>query len=124
MPSINKRIATIHIADLKLRAVIGVNEWEKRKRQNIIITAMIEYDATRAVKSDHVRDAMDYKKVKQSIIQLIKKNHYQLLEKLVAAVLDLIMRNPKVIRANVRIDKPLALRFAQSVAIEMNSRQR
>jgi D-erythro-7,8-dihydroneopterin triphosphate epimerase len=119
MPRSKKYIVTIYIIDLRLLALIGVNDWEKRNRQKIIINASFDYDARQAVKSDQLGDTIDYKKVKQSIIRLIEKTQFQLLEKLVAAVLELIIQDPRVIQARVKIDKPGALRFAKSVAIEM-----
>lgn len=111
-------MATIRITDLKLRAIIGINTWERKLKQDIIINIVLEFDSSKAAKSDNIKDTLDYKALKKRILAFVRNSKFFLLEKLVEEVLTLIMRDPKVLKATVRIDKPKALRFAKSVSIE------
>jgi len=114
-------MAQIRITDLTLRTIIGINDWERKKKQDIVINILIDFDATRAAVSDNISDTVNYKALKQNIIQLVEASNFFLLEKLTAEVLKLIMEDPQVEKATVRIDKPQALRFAKSVSMEMSA---
>ncbi len=117
-------MATIRITDLKLKAIIGINAWERKIQQDIIINLELDFDASKAAKSDNIKDTLDYKVLKKRIIDLIQCSKFFLLEKLVEEILILIMTNPKVLKATVRVDKPKALRFAKSVSVESSRTKR
>ena len=117
-------MATIRITNLKLRTIIGTNDWERECKQDILINIKIGFDATKASKSDNIKDTIDYKLLTKRIIGEIEPSSFFLLEKLAKHILEIIMENPLVKEATVRIDKPLALRFADSVSIELNEKQR
>lgn len=114
-------MAKIRITDLHLRTIIGTNDWERDHKQDIIINISLEFDAAAAAKSDRLSDTVDYKKITKSIIRFVEKSRFQLLEKLTAQVLRIVMEDKRVISASVRIDKPNALRFAKSVSLELQA---
>ncbi|MCK5014225.1 MAG: dihydroneopterin aldolase [Candidatus Omnitrophica bacterium] len=116
-------MATIRITNLKLRAVIGTNDWERDCKQDVLINVEIGFDASKASESDQIKDTIDYKALTKRIIQVVEPSNFFLLEKLAKRVLNIIMENPLVKKATVRIDKPLALRFADSVSVELNERR-
>jgi FolB domain-containing protein len=116
-------ITTVRITDLLLRAVIGGNEWEQRTQQDIVINVTYSYDARAALQSDDMADAVNYKLIKKHIIETVETSHYHLIESLTKAILSIVMDDIRVLSATVRIDKPGALRFAQSVSTEMSSRR-
>ena len=116
-------MATIRITDLKLKTIIGTNDWERKKKQVVIINIMLEYNTARASKTDKLKYAVDYKTITKKIIEEVEASRYFLLEKLTAKVLDIAMANSLVKSATVRIDKPLALRFSKSVSVELNKKR-
>jgi FolB domain-containing protein len=117
-------MATIRITDLKLKTIIGTNDWEREEKQEIIINISFDFDARRASRSDDIRDTVDYKALKKKIMAFVESSRDYLLEKLVEDVLDLVMADKKVRAAAVRIDKPNALRFAKSVSVESIRKRR
>jgi FolB domain-containing protein len=117
------KLATIKITDLALRTIIGGIEWERNTPQDVVINIALTYDADRAVASDAMEDAVDYKGLKRRIIDEVEKSSFHLLEKLTSRVLDIVMEDKRVLSAKVRIDKPSALRFAKTVSVEMNDRR-
>jgi len=117
-------IATIRITDLLLRTVIGGNDWEKATKQDVIINVQLDYDASRAIATDNMEDAVDYKKLKRRIIDEVEQSRFQLLEKLTSHILEIAMEDPHVLNATVKVDKPSALRFAKTVSVEMSDRRR
>ena len=116
-------MATIKIKNLKLKAIIGIFGWERRIKQSIIINVSMDYDASRASKSDRIEDTVDYKAIKKNILKEVESSRYFLLEKLAAKVLDIVMDNKKVKFASVEIDKPKALRFADSVSVTLHRKR-
>ena len=112
---------TIRIKNLRLRAIVGIFEWERHNPQDVMLNVALEFDATAAAASDAIEDTVDYKALKKMIIQEVESSNYQLVEALACHVLDVIMQEPKVLRATVEIDKPHALRFADSVSVSLTA---
>ena len=117
-------MAKIRIVDLTLRTVIGVNGWERQIKQDVVINVEIDYNAAKACRSDKIQDAVDYKDITKKIISVVEESNFFLIEKLAAAVMRVVLANPQVRSATVRVDKPNALRFARSVSVEISSKRR
>lgn len=107
----------IKIENLKLRTIIGVFDWEKRTKQDVTINIEIEFDGEKAGKSDDIKDTVDYKSLNKKIVSYVEKNNFNLLEKMVVCIGSLIIEDTKIKKATVKVDKPGALRFAESVSI-------
>jgi len=114
-------MAVIRINDLKVRALIGANSWERVNKQELVINITIEYDAAKACRSDKLNDALDYQTVATKIIKTVERSRYTLLEKLVSKLLIGIMGDKRVAKAYVRVDKPQALPQARCVSFELSS---
>ena len=74
---------------------------------------------SRSFQTDDVADALNYKIITKKVIQHVEEGRFLLLEKLVADVLDICREHPTVTLARVTIDKPHALRFADSVSLSL-----
>lgn len=116
--------ATIHIRNLRLRTFIGFNPDETTKKQDVVINIEIDYAMGGCVLDDRVEEALDYKVVTKQVIEHVEEGRFLLLEKLVADVLGICSAHPAVRRARVTIDKPHALRFADSVSLALEYRAR
>lgn len=114
--------ATIHIRNLRLRTFIGFNPDETTKKQDVVINIEIDYALGGNVLDDRVEDALDYKAITKQVIEHVEQGRFLLLEKLVADVLAICSAHPAVRRARVTIDKPHALRFADSVSLALEYR--
>jgi len=71
---------------------------------------------------DQVADALNYKTITKAIIKHVESGRFLLLEKLVADVLNICNEHQDVVYAKVKIDKPHALRFADSVSLSLDIR--
>ena len=117
------QIAIINIKNLRLRTYIGFNPEEMEKQQDVVINAEIHYPADTAAYTDNESDAVNYKVITKQMIQLVEQGQFKLLEKLVSELLEVAMVHPEVRYARVSVDKPHALRFADSVSITMEERR-
>ena len=107
--------ATIKIKNLRLRTFIGIKDDEINNKQDVIINARIQYSAINAANSDDMNNALNYRTITKQIIELVEMNRFSLLEKLTLA------STPPAVRfAEVEIDKPHALRFADSVSLTLS----
>ena len=110
----------IYIRDLLLRAIVGIYQEERREQQDVVINIILDVDMRKAAETDNIDDAVNYKAVKKSIIKLVEASSFCLIEKLGSEIARVCLSFKDVERATVTIDKPGALRFARSVAIEIS----
>lgn len=113
-------IAVIRVSNLRLRTFIGFNPEERSKQQDIVVNVEIHHIASAAaLEDDDVSSALNYKNVTKSIIRHVETGRFLLLEKLVNDLVGICSSDPKVTRAVVTVDKPHALRFADSVSLTL-----
>lgn len=110
-------IDQIQIKDLLLRTIIGINEEERRNRQDVLINITLFADTRPAGVSDEIADAVNYRTITKRVIQLVENSEFYLVEKMAAEIANICMEDPRVERARVSVEKPGALRFARSVGV-------
>lgn len=117
-------MARIKIKNLLLRTFIGFNPEELVNKQDVIIK--LEIEATippEALQSDEPDGIYDYKIITKKVIAFVQEGRFKLLEVLTQKILDMIMEDERVTWAKVEVDKPHALRFAESVSFEMEAKR-
>lgn len=112
-------MARIRVKDLRLRTFIGIKEEEINNKQDVLINLTILYPANDAVRDNDIDHALNYRTITKAIIQHVEGNRFALLERLTQEILDLVMQQATVRYAEVEVDKPHALRFAESVSITL-----
>jgi len=109
----------IIIRDLRVATLIGTLPQEKLDKQEVYVNIELGCDLSKAGTSDSIEDTIDYKKVKRAVLKHVESSDYNLLEALAESVAGICMDFKGVERVKVSIDKPGALRFARSVAVEI-----
>lgn len=109
----------IHIRDLVLNCIIGINENEREKKQKVLINVAIHADLNKACASDKIEDSLNYRLLKKEIISFVEKSSFFLLEKLADQICRLCLKKDTVYKCEVTVDKPGVLRYARSVAVEV-----
>ena len=107
----------IHIKDLVVRGIVGINPDERVNRQDILINITMWADTASAAASDAIEDAVNYKTVTKKIIAHVEQGEPMLVERLVQEIADICLEDDRVEKAEVTVEKPGALRFARSVGI-------
>lgn len=113
----------IHIRDLSLRCIIGVNPEERNEKQDVVINITLHTDISQAGKSDDFNHAVDYKAAKQKILRLVENSQYFLIEALAEAIAKACLEFDQVEQADVLVEKPGALRFVRTVGVEISRRR-
>ncbi len=109
----------IYIRDLSVRCLIGINEDERIEKQDVIINVVLYTDLKKAGQSDRIEDAVNYKTVKKDILTLAEGSSYFLIEKLAEEIAGTCLGYTGIQKVSVMVDKPGALRYARSVAVEI-----
>jgi FolB domain-containing protein len=109
----------IYIRDLNLRCVVGIYPEERRDKQDITLNIEMSVDLSSACSSDRIEDTVDYKSVKKRVVEIVENSSSFLIENLAQCVANSCLESPGVMAVRVTIDKPGALRFARSVAVEI-----
>lgn len=107
----------IEIHDLLLRCIVGINESERRNKQDVLINIVMWADTRAAAQSDNIDDAVNYRTVTKQIIEHVEASDYFLVERLVERIAEICLRDPRVHQVQVSLEKPGALRFARSVGV-------
>ena len=113
----------ILIQDLLLRCVLGVNPEERGKRQDVVLNVTLWVDLSLPGRTDRIEDTLDYKSLKKGLVRLVEGSSFCLVEALAEAAARLCLEAPRARAVTVRVDKPGALRFARSVAVEIHRRR-
>lgn len=109
----------IRITKLRLQTIIGVNDWERIPKQNVVITVTMDVPDESAADSDSIDDTVDYSDLKDRIVEAVNNSSYNLIEALARRVLDLTMEDERVAEATVQVGKPGALHMADTVSVTM-----
>jgi D-erythro-7,8-dihydroneopterin triphosphate epimerase len=113
--------AVITITNLRLRTYIGFNPEELSKLQDVVINGELHYRADAPCRSDDEATALNYKTMTKCLIQHVEEGRFRLLEKLAEDLLQIMIDNDQVTRAKITVDKPHALRFADSVSVTLSA---
>ena len=109
----------ILIRNLRLRTIIGLNDWERENRQDVVINLTISTDLRAAGVSDDVADTLNYRTLTKDVIAHVESSSHFLVETLAHEIARLAVVEHGADRVVVRVEKPGALRFADSVGVEV-----
>ena len=93
----------IRIKNLRLRTIIGINEWERKTLQDVVINVEITFNGQNAARTDRIEDTVNYKKITKMIIAGVEKADYYLLEKLADHILEMVMKDKRATKVTVEV---------------------
>jgi FolB domain-containing protein len=107
------------IQDLVARGIIGINDWEREKPQEILINLTLFADLHAAGKSDRIEDTVNYRSVAKKVLAHAESVARLTVEALAEDIAGICLKEPGVIKVNVRVEKPGVVRFSRSVGVEI-----
>ncbi|XP_066304710.1 folic acid synthesis protein FOL1-like isoform X2 [Branchiostoma lanceolatum] len=109
----------IEIDNLRCRTEIGISQHEIGTKQEVVISIRLGCDVRKAGKSDDIIDSVNYGDVSKDVIGYVESTSFNLVEKLATDVARICITLYKVQWVQVRVHKPQALRFADSVGVKI-----
>jgi len=105
------------IKNLRLSAILGVYDEERHAEREIIVNVRVEYDPAAAIRTDALEDALDYKQIRNRIAGVVSGTRFRLIETLANGIVEELVKDPRILKLRLEVDKPKALRLAESVSV-------
>lgn len=109
----------VFIKDLQINTLIGVYDWERAIKQQLVISCEMVCDMTKASQTDDVAFAINYKTVCENIERLCHEIKAKLLEKLAEEICHHILTHYPCTQITLTINKPNAIKQADSVGVKI-----
>ena len=107
------------INDLLVRGIIGVNDWERKRAQDILINVTIFTDTRRAAETDNIADCINYSTLSKKLQAYAESAERLTVEALANDLAKICLQDKGVERVIMRVEKPGAVRFSKSVGVEI-----
>lgn len=109
----------IFIRGLKAETIIGTLPEERRKARPVLINIELEIDLMAAGESDSLDDTVDYAALERSIVERVRDTKFYLLERLAEEIAAVCLAYRRIVRVNVTVEKPGALKCSSCVAVQI-----
>lgn len=113
----------IFIRDLLIHCTIGVEELERREKQDILVHITLDVDLRKAGRTDKLTDSVDYSVLKKRVMEVAERSRFYLIEALAQRIAEECLTYERVDCVRVAVEKPGALRFARTVGVEIVRRR-
>ncbi len=107
----------IFFRDIRVEAVVGIWEWERRITQTVSIDLEFSTDVRKAAENDSIEDTLDYKRVAKRVIEYVGNTRFRLVESLADSLAALVIREFGVSRVQVSVAKPGAVEGSREVGV-------
>jgi FolB domain-containing protein len=114
----------VFITNLLARGILGINDDEREKPQDILINIVIFADLSKAGVTDDIADCVNYRTIAKKVQKHAETAARFTVEALASDLANLCLEEPGVQRVRVRVEKPHAVRFAHSVGAEIERSRR
>lgn len=109
----------VFIKDLVARGIIGINDWEREKPQEILINIVLFTDLSKAGETDNIDDCINYRTIAKKALFHAENAQRLTVEALAEDLAHICLEEPKVQKVNIRVEKPGAVSFSHSVGVEI-----
>lgn len=107
------------IKNLLVRGIIGIRDWERKRAQDILINITLYTDTHQAAETDNINDCADYSTISKKVQAHSESVGRFTVEALANDLAGLCLQENNVTKVIVRVEKPGAVRFAESVGVEI-----
>jgi dihydroneopterin aldolase len=109
----------IFLEDLRVEAVIGIWEWERRVRQTVSLDLEMQTDVRRAAASDEIESALDYKSIAKELIRVVQTSEFKLVETLAETLARIVVTDFGVPWVRLSVSKPGAIEGSRNVGVRI-----
>lgn len=116
----------IQLNGVECRCKVGVPDWERRKRQRILIDLTVTADLRAAARSDDPKDSPDYHGLELAVRAAVEKGEFRLLERLAEAAADAALSFDRRIQAAAvsARKQPAVMKRTQEVVVRLSKARR
>ncbi|WNL46749.1 dihydroneopterin aldolase [Dyella sp. BiH032] len=114
----------VFIEDLRIDAVIGIYDWERRVRQTLSFDIEMAFDNTKPAATDDIADTLNYKDVSKRLIDYVEASNFGLVETLAEHCAAIIRQEFGVGWVRLKLSKPGAVRGSRAVGVRIERGRR
>jgi FolB domain-containing protein len=107
------------IRNILSRGIIGIHEWERENPQDILINIDLFTSIRNPNAPDDISECIDYSIVTKKVLNHAENAKRFTLEALAEDIAQICLEDSRVLKTTVRVEKPGAVRFSQSVGVEI-----
>ena len=109
----------ILVKDLIIKILVGIHNFEKKKKQRVRFNIEIIIDPNLAPDESNLNSIVNYEDIIKSIKKVTNKRHYPLLETLGEDIFFRLFKDTKIKKIKLRIEKLDIIKNTSSVGIEI-----
>ena len=109
----------ILIKDLVLNMLVGIHNFEKKKKQRVRFNLIINIDQNLIPNDKDLKSIVNYEQIIKTITKITSRKHYLLLETLAEKIFFKLFENPRIKKILLRIEKLDVIKNTTSVGIEL-----
>ncbi|MDC0499056.1 dihydroneopterin aldolase [Candidatus Pseudothioglobus singularis] len=107
----------VFVQGLKVDTVIGIYDWEKKIRQDIVLDIEMSSDIAAAAETDHIDQALNYKNVCKRVASFVRESKLELVETLAEQICQIILNEFNVEWVKLKLNKGEAITGAEGVGV-------
>jgi len=107
----------VFIQGLKIDTVIGIYDWEREIRQDVVLDIQMSADIKTASQTDQIDQTINYKAVAKRLIGFAKESKFQLVETLAEEITQIIINEFDVQWVKLTLNKGEAVTGAEGVGV-------
>ena len=107
------------IKDLVLNMLVGIHNFEKKKKQRVRFNLVINIDQNLIPNDKDLKSIVNYEQVIKTIMRITSRKHYPLLETLAEKIFLKLFENLRIKKILLRIEKLDVIKNTTSVGIEL-----
>ena len=113
----------VTIKNLILKILIGLHDFEKKKKQRVRFNINITTDSNIKPDNNNLLSIVNYEDTIKKITSITKEKHHELLEDLAENIFDIIFKNKIVKKVSLKLEKLDIIKNTESVGIEVSKRR-
>lgn len=109
----------VFIEDLRIDAVIGIYDWERRIRQTLSFDIEMAFDNRPPAAADDIELTLNYKSVAKRLIAFVGGSRFGLVETLAERCAELLLAEFSIPWVRLKLSKLGAVRGSYAVGVEI-----
>jgi FolB domain-containing protein len=95
----------LHIEDLKIPMFLGIYDFEKKHKTNVILNIIIFFDGENVLKTNNLEFSIDYDILIKQITLELSGKHFDLIESVISKIHNILTDNVKALSGEISVTK-------------------
>lgn len=109
----------IFIEDLLLNMSIGIYDFEKKEKQNVIVDIYLDVTPETQNSPENIKDVVSYEEIVTKIQKLSQTRHYDLVEAFAEEINNACFSYQAVKQVKIKVGKPDIIGNTKSVGVQI-----